>query len=69
MGWQVVAGPFWNSHKINKQELFADLPRNTVYMEAEYGEEIKDGTYVRSSLGSGVFYVRRCFNSEGWDYV
>lgn len=58
MGWQVVAGPFWNHEKINKRELFADLPRNTIYMEPEYGEEIKDGTYVKSSLGNGVFYVK-----------
>ena len=26
-------------------------------MEPEYGSEIKDGTYVNSSLGKGVYYV------------
>lgn len=26
-------------------------------MESELGGEIKDGTYVRTSLGSGIYYV------------
>lgn len=26
-------------------------------MEPEYGNEIKDGTYVKTTIGDGVFYV------------
>lgn len=26
-------------------------------MEPQYGGEIKDGTYVRSNLGNGIYYV------------
>lgn len=57
--WDVIRGPFWQKEKeITDVEKIGKLPPNTVYMEPQYGNEIKDGTYIKSSLGNGVYYVK-----------
>lgn len=58
LGWTVLQGPFWKQPRTDSQFSCSDLPRqkNQLFVEGDV-EEIQDGDYIKTSLGSGTVYV------------
>eukprot|EP00919_Chromeraceae_sp_WS-2016_P063591 GHVR01150397.1.p1 GENE.GHVR01150397.1~~GHVR01150397.1.p1 ORF type:complete len:101 (-),score=9.17 GHVR01150397.1:2474-2776(-) len=53
LGWEVCRGPFW------KNEITAtkiQTKDNLLYIESD-PNELRDGQYVKTSIGNGVIYV------------
>lgn len=50
-----MRGPFWNSNHI--MPLATHTRRNMLYIEPTSSEEIRDGDYIKTSIGSGIVYV------------
>jgi hypothetical protein len=55
LGWSIIRGPYWNNNHIIP--LNARTKHNHLYIESDV-DEIKDGDYIRTSIGNGTLYVR-----------
>lgn len=53
LGWVIVRGPLWNSSKTTPS--FENKP-GQIYIDG-VEDEIKDGDYIRTSIGNGILYV------------
>jgi predicted transcriptional regulator len=54
LGWGIVRGPYWNSSHIHP--INTTTRHNSLYIESA-SDEIRDGDYVRTSIGNGTVYV------------
>lgn len=58
LGWAIVKGPFWNRESSVIAPTSVLTKGNYLYVEGA-ADELQDGDYIRTSMGSGVLHVRR----------
>ncbi len=56
LGWTILKGPFWNPD--NKTNIEIDEGKKSTHLRIESNvDELQDGDYIKTSLGSGILHV------------
>lgn len=58
LGWTILQGPFWKQPTTDPSYINSDKSKQKSHLFVEGNvDEIQDGDYIKTSLGSGVLHV------------